>query len=155
MLRASPLLGLEFSVVIPNERLDLSRAGKNAKPLFLAEGDGETSHTVVGYGAFLTDLEAQSRSILVFEPGVCYLQKFMLGFHFRFVHAVSPLLLSVSNVSLRISCTKPGGAPAPANSASIRSTSSRLSFAVLDHCSIRSASPENSAEISIHRFSFA
>lgn len=53
------LLGLELAVVFLDECLDLRSAGKNAKPLFLVEGDGETSHSVEGYGAFLADLETQ------------------------------------------------------------------------------------------------
>ena len=56
----SLLLGLEFAVVFPDERLDLRSAGKNAKPLFLVEGDGETSHSVEGHCALLADLETQS-----------------------------------------------------------------------------------------------
>src|SRR5664280_205144 len=59
ILWTSLLLGLEFAVVFPDERLDLRSAGKNAKPLFLVEGDGETSHSVEGYGTFLADLETQ------------------------------------------------------------------------------------------------
>ena len=54
------LFGLEFAVVFPDERLDHRSAGKNAEPLFLVEGDGETSHSVEGYGAFLANLETQS-----------------------------------------------------------------------------------------------
>jgi len=54
------LLGHEFAVVFPDERLDLRSVGKNAKPLFLVEGAGETSHSVEGYSAFLADLETQS-----------------------------------------------------------------------------------------------
>jgi hypothetical protein len=42
-----------------------------------------------------------------------------------------------------------------AKSASIRSTSSRRSFAVLVHCSISSLSEENSGDISIHLRSFS
>ena len=53
------LLGLEFAVVFPDERLDLRSAGKNAEPLLLVEGDGETAHSVEGYGTFLADLETQ------------------------------------------------------------------------------------------------
>jgi len=59
MLWSSLLLGLEFAVVFADERLDLRSAGKNAKPLLLVEGDGETSHSVKGYCALLADLEAQ------------------------------------------------------------------------------------------------
>ena len=60
MLWTSLLLGLEFAVVFADERLDLRGAGKNAEPLLLVEGDGETSHSVKGYGAFLADLETLS-----------------------------------------------------------------------------------------------
>jgi len=55
----SLLLGLEFAAVFPDERPDLSSAGENAKPLFLVEGNGETSHSAEGYGALLADLETQ------------------------------------------------------------------------------------------------
>ena len=60
MLWTPLLLGLEFAVVFADERLNLRSAGKNAKPLFLVEGDGETSHSLEGYGAFFADLETQS-----------------------------------------------------------------------------------------------
>ena len=60
MSRTSLLLGLEFAVVFADERLDHRSAGKNAMPLFLVESDGETSHSVEGYGTFLADLETQS-----------------------------------------------------------------------------------------------
>ena len=60
MSRTSLFLGLEFAVVFPDERLDIRSAGKNAKPLFLVKGDGETAHSVEGYGAFLADFETQS-----------------------------------------------------------------------------------------------
>ena len=60
MSRTSLLLGLEFAVVFLDECLDHRSAGKNAEPLFLVEGDGETSHSVEGYGTLLADLETQS-----------------------------------------------------------------------------------------------
>ena len=59
ILWASLLIGLEFAVVFLDEHLDHRSAGKNAEPLFLVERDGETPHSVEGYGAFLADLETQ------------------------------------------------------------------------------------------------
>ncbi len=59
MLWTPLLLGLEFAVVFLDECLDHRSAGKTAKPLFLVDGDGKTSHSVEGYGAFLADLETQ------------------------------------------------------------------------------------------------
>jgi len=56
----SLLLGLEFAVVFADERLDLRSAGKYEEPLLLVEGDGKTSHSLEGYGAFLADLETQT-----------------------------------------------------------------------------------------------
>ena len=60
LLLTALLFALEFAVVFADERLDLRSAGNNAEPLFLVEGDGETSHSVKGYSAFLADLETQS-----------------------------------------------------------------------------------------------
>ena len=59
LLLTSLLLGLEFAVVFADERLDLRGAGKYSEPLLLVEGDGETSHSVEGYGTFLADLKTQ------------------------------------------------------------------------------------------------
>ena len=67
ILWTSLLLGLEFAVVFPDERLDLRSTGKNADPLFLVEGDGKTPHSVEGYGAFLADLETQARTTLLLD----------------------------------------------------------------------------------------
>ena len=36
------LLGLEFAVVFPDERLDIRSVGKYAAPLFLVKSDGDT-----------------------------------------------------------------------------------------------------------------